>query len=108
MKRLLLLLAVSLAGWCLVAQETATPANSAPRPLVLAQLTDPQIGFGDGQIVYRETIADSTEGVEAGQVTAAGENYTMPGFEKQEKVIDYDNEKLREENAEEVRRQWED
>ena len=48
MKRLLLLLlAVSLAGWRLVAQETATPANSAPRPLVLAQLTDPQIGFGD-------------------------------------------------------------
>ena len=49
--------------------------------------------------------SESTAGIEAGQVTAVGENYTMSGLEK---VIDYDDETLREEDAEEVARQWAD
>ena len=41
-------------------------------------------------------------------MTAVGDNCNSPGFEKTEKIIDYDNEKLRAEDAEEVARQWAD
>lgn len=67
--------------------------------------TDLQLLFATFGILFSK---ESTEGVEVGQVTAVGDNFKIPGFEKTEKIIDYDNEKLRDEDAEEVARQWAD
>ena len=55
--------------------------------------TDLELIFATFGILFSK---ESTEGVEAGQTTAIGENYNMPGFEKSETtVVDYDDESLR-------------
>ena len=70
----------------------------------MSVLTDIQLLFATFGILFSK---ESTEGIEAGQVTAAGENYITTSSPK-EAVIDYDNETLRAEDAEEVARQWAD
>ena len=70
----------------------------------MSVLTDIQLLFATFGILFSK---ESTEGIEAGQVTAAGENYITTSSPK-EAVIDYDNETLRSEDAEEVARQWAD
>ncbi len=73
----------------------------------MSLLTDLELFFATFGILFKK---ESTEGVEQGQTTAVGENYTLPGFEKQEdeEIIDYDDETLRAEDADEIRRQWVD
>ena len=52
-------------------------------------------------------LPENTVGVEAGQTTAVGENYVMPGFEKK-KIVDYDDENLRASSSDEIAEQWAD
>ena len=67
--------------------------------------TDLKLLFATFGILFKK---ESTEGVEAGQVTAIGEQYTMPGFEQTVSAIDYDSEKLQEEEEKELAAQWAD
>ncbi len=67
--------------------------------------TDLKLLFATFGILFKK---ESTEGVEAGQVTAIGEQYTMPGFEQTVSAIDYDGEKLQEEEEKELAAQWAD
>ena len=67
----------------------------------MSVITDLQLMFATFGILFSK---ESTEGIESGQVTAAGGTPDNG----QAEVVDYDDEKLREESAEEVKRHWED
>ena len=67
----------------------------------MSVVTDLQLMFATFGILFSK---ESTEGIESGQVTAAGGTPDNG----QAEVVNYDDEILRAENAEEVARQWED
>ena len=63
-------------------------------------ITDLQLMFATFGILFSK---ESTQGVEFGQLTAAGGTSDI----QQAEVVDYDDEKLRAESAEEIAKQWE-
>ena len=67
--------------------------------------TDLRLMFATFNILFSK---ESTSGVQEGQVTAAGGIDPGQDSEVPERIIDYEDEKLRAEDAEEVARQWED
>ncbi len=70
----------------------------------MSVVTDLQLIFATFGILFSK---ESTAGVELGQTTAVGENYSMDGFEKK-KIVDYDDETMDSEDEEEIARHWED
>ncbi len=68
-------------------------------------LTDLELIFATFGILFS---GESTQGVDAGQVTAAGEHYNLSDSVNAEKIVDYDDEKLRAEKADDVAAHWAD
>lgn len=69
-------------------------------------LTDLRLIFATIAILFSK---ESTQGFKSSQVSALSMNYTIPGFEEEKQpAIDYDDETLRAEDADEIARQWED
>ena len=68
-------------------------------------LTDLELIFATFGILFS---GESTQGVEAGQVTAAGEHYDLSDRVNADKIVDYDDEKLRAEKSDDIAAHWAD